>query len=72
MKKAILFLGLMLGAGFLINSCSRDNEPSNDYERECGTYNGKTLYTGPKGGCYYKQTDGEKTYVERVYCKCLK
>lgn len=71
MKKTILFLGLTLGAGFFINSCSRDSDTA-DYERECGVYNGKILYTGPRGGCYYKQTDGEKTYVDRSNCKCLK
>lgn len=25
----------------------------------CGQYNGKTLYTGPRGGCYYYQDDQE-------------
>lgn len=72
MKKAVLFFVLIFSLGIFITSCSRDGDSSGDYERECGTYNGKTLYTGPKGGCYYKQSDGEKTYVERVYCKCLK
>lgn len=65
MKKFLLIVGL----GLFIFSCEKDNSPS---EWECGTYNGKTLYTGPKGGCYYKQQDGEKTYVDRKYCKCLK
>ena len=41
-------------------------------ERVCGQYNGKTLYTGPRGGCYYYQDDGEKTYVDRSNCSCLK
>ena len=47
---------------------------NNNSEQEwvCGEYHGKTLYTGPRGGCYYKQSDGEKTYVDRKYCKCLK
>lgn len=72
MKKVILLFVLIIGFSSLIISCSRDGDSSGDYERECGTYNGKILYTGPKGGCYYKQSDGEKTYVERTYCKCLK
>lgn len=41
-------------------------------ERVCGQYNGKTLYTGHRGGCYYYQDDGEKTYVDRSNCSCLK
>ena len=41
-------------------------------EKVCGQYNGKTLYTGPRGGCYYYQDDGEKTYVDRSNCSCLK
>lgn len=34
----------------------------------CGTYNGKKTYTGPKGGCYYINSNGNKTYVDRSYC----
>ena len=34
-------------------------------EWECGTYNGKTLYTGPRNGCYYINSNGNKTYVDR-------
>lgn len=36
----------------------------------CGTYNGRSLRTGPKGGCYYINKNGNKTYVDRSYCKC--
>ncbi|WP_370398413.1 hypothetical protein [Tenacibaculum dicentrarchi] len=35
---------------------------------ECGTHNGKTLHTGPKGGCYYINSNGNKTYVDRSEC----
>lgn len=61
-----MFLTVVLS----IYSCGR--EEAHEQERECGVYNGKVLYTGPRGGCYYKQTDGEKTYVDRSNCKCLK
>lgn len=36
----------------------------------CGTYNGKTLYKGPDGGCYYYNSNGNKTYVDRSKCHC--
>lgn len=37
---------------------------------KCGTYNGKQLYRGPQGGCYYINSNGNKTYVDRSYCNC--
>jgi len=36
----------------------------------CGIYNGKVVYTGPLGGCYYINSNGNKTYVDRSYCSC--
>lgn len=27
------------------------------------TYNGHTVYTGPRGGCYYINKNGNKTYI---------
>jgi hypothetical protein len=27
------------------------------------TYNGHTVYTGPRGGCYYLNKNGNKTYI---------
>jgi hypothetical protein len=27
------------------------------------TYNGHTVYVGPKGGCYYINSNGNKTYI---------
>lgn len=39
-------------------------------EWECGTYNGNRLRTGPRGGCYYINSNGNKTYVDRGHCNC--
>ncbi|SDM43606.1 hypothetical protein [Siphonobacter aquaeclarae] len=39
-------------------------------EWQCGIYNGHTLFTGPKGGCYYLNLNGNKSYVDRIYCSC--
>jgi hypothetical protein len=33
------------------------------------TYNGKKLYVGEQGGCYYLNSSGEKEYVERKLCR---
>ena len=52
---------------FLMVSC--DSKETMD-EWECGTHNGKTLWTGPKGGCYYYNSNGNKTYVDRSECNC--
>ncbi|WP_431165179.1 hypothetical protein [Tenacibaculum halocynthiae] len=53
----------------LILSCSTDNTEELT-EWRCGTHNGKELWTGPKGGCYYKNSNGNKTYVDRSECDC--
>lgn len=34
--------------------------------KDC-TYNGRTLYVGERGGCYY-YTGNSKKYVDRSYC----
>jgi len=36
----------------------------------CGEYKGHPLYRGPKGGCYYINGNGNKTYVDRGLCNC--
>ena len=83
MKKLLTLLTIAISSVALI-TCSKDDKSNNanakgggknnnsEQEWVCGEYHGKTLYTGPRGGCYYKQSDGEKTYVDRKYCKCLK
>jgi len=34
------------------------------------TYKGHKLFQGPRGGCYYLNKNGNKTYVDRSYCDC--
>lgn len=58
-----LFLSLIL-ISFM--SCATSEEIS----YSCGTYNGHQLYLGPKGGCYYINSNNNKTYVDRDYCHC--
>lgn len=40
------------------------------YSNPCGDHNGHPLYRGPKGGCYYINSSGKKTYVDRSECGC--
>ena len=70
MKKLAL---LLLIAFFTLASCEGDGSSTSSStanEWKCGTYNGHQLYTGPKGGCYYYNSNGNKTYVDRSYCNC--
>jgi endonuclease G, mitochondrial len=39
-------------------------------EAVCRLYNGKPLYIGPKGGCYYINSNNNKTYIDRALCGC--
>ena len=43
---------------------------SSSYEPLKSTYgsDGRTYYTGPRGGCYYINSNGNKTYVDHSYC----
>lgn len=39
-------------------------------ETDCQQLNGRALYVGQDGGCYYFTSGGNKTYVERNLCDC--
>ncbi len=41
------------------------NSPSSNYKHK----GGRTYYTGPRGGCYYLTSGGNKKYVDRSFCK---
>jgi len=58
-----------LGTGTILGTESTTGN-NTETEWECGTHNGNTLYTGPEGGCYYYNSNGNKTYVEREECDC--
>jgi hypothetical protein len=75
MKKilTLCFVGLLI-----CSSCEKD-EPTNNTStnstntggsNNCGWYNGKPTYKGPNGGCYYYNSNGNKTYVDSQYCPC--
>ncbi len=37
----------------------------------CGKHNGNQLFKGPRDGCYYNNSNDNKTYVDRSECTCL-
>ncbi len=51
-------------------SGSATDTPGNSITVGCGLYNGKQLYKGPSGGCYYINSSGKKTYVAKNKCSC--
>ena len=70
MKKLTLII-LIAYISLNFNSCeTNDDDDEARTEWECGTYNGNTLYTGPQGGCYYYNSNDNKTYVDRSECDC--
>ncbi len=37
----------------------------------CGKYQGRNIYKGEKGGCYYLKTKKKiKVYIDKKHCKC--
>ena len=40
-----------------------------DVDAAVGTYNTNILYLGPRGGCYYINSNNNKTYVDRSFCQ---
>ncbi|MDO3641270.1 hypothetical protein [Mucilaginibacter sp. L3T2-6] len=70
MKK--LFLGLLLVSCCQLGCSKTENQPTvTKTDTSCGTYkSGQQLYKGSEGGCYYINSSGNKTYVERSACSC--
>lgn len=53
-----------------LSTCTNDEDEIST-DQKCGFYtNGEQLYKGPEGGCYYINSNGNKTYVERDECNC--
>lgn len=61
MKKLVILSALFLAT----LSCSKSDDAAS-----CGTHNGNQLYKGPQGGCYYINSNGNKTYVDASECNC--
>ncbi len=66
MKKLLLPFLLLA-----ILSCSGSDEEASTGDKPCGYHaGGAQLYLGPQGGCYYINSNNNKTYVDRADCKC--
>ena len=65
MKKIKYVLILFILFSLTTSNCT---EKSDVYG--CGYHNGHPLYKGPEGGCYYINSNGNKTYVDRSECDC--
>jgi hypothetical protein len=61
MKNALIIILLLTTVNM---SCGKKGSD------DCGSHNGNSLHRGPEGGCYYLNSNGNKTYVERSECKC--
>jgi hypothetical protein len=71
MKKFLLLFVLTAA----IFACSDDDSEDTTFTyssttTDCGSHNGKPLHRGSEGGCYYYNSNGNKTYVDRSECKC--
>lgn len=64
MKKILFVLLIALSI-----SCGDDNVSSSGSGTGC-YHNGKELHRGPQGGCYYWNSNNNKTYVDRSECDC--
>ena len=71
-------LAIMVALFAISLSCDKVDDSSSDSssgsssqsDYKCGTYNSHQLWTGSKGGCYYYNSNNNKTYVDRSNCKC--
>jgi hypothetical protein len=69
-KLTILIIFLIFSLSFSSCESKEDENIETKTEWRCGTHNGKELWTGPQGGCYYYNSNGNKTYVDRSECNC--
>ena len=73
MKKLIIIISIIFNTT-CFTSCDVEDETAIESdtltEWKCGTHNGNQLWTGPRGGCYYYNSNGNKTYVDRSECNC--
>ncbi len=62
-RKSRLFLLMIFPLMIALNSCEKSDS-------SCGYHKGHELHKGPRGGCYYINDNGNKTYVGRSECNC--
>ena len=55
-------------ANTLINTNKTTTKSSSTYTPRKSYSSSRTYYTGPRGGCYYINSNGNKSYVDRNKC----
>lgn len=70
MRKFRFIIFLLALLSISTSNCTEESDENGSSDYPCGFHNGKQLYTGPKGGCYYFNSNGNKTYVDRSECNC--
>ena len=43
----------------------KEQPKAEETKSNASTYNGRTIYTGPRGGQYYINKNGKKTYIKK-------
>lgn len=62
-RKTAISIGAAVTLGVVLLAA-----PQTAFARGCGP-SGADLQQGPRGGCYYINRNGNKTYVERDCCR---
>lgn len=71
MKNLILILSIIFCVSCSESSNTDEIIDGNTFsEWKYRTHNGKQLWTGPQGGCYYMNSNGNKTHANRSECNC--
>lgn len=60
MKKLLVLVSILLTV-----ACSSGSDPKPQPSTPCTKH---ILYRGPQGGCYYINSNGNKTYVQGCSC----
>ena len=66
--KRLIFLLIFSLAFIGCDSGSSSTSSSDSSSSGSCYYNGKQLHVGPQGGCYYINSNGNKSYVDRSNC----
>lgn len=66
LARSLAILMLISAASFGCEPSS-DSAPTSTGSQTC-YHNGHQLHVGPQGGCYYINSSGNKTYVDRSEC----
>ena len=69
MKTTLLSLFILSSSFIEFVTENKKPETIQQTKTKC-KYKEHTLYRGKRGGCFYINDNGNKTYVDRSYCNC--